>query len=399
MAAYKNYLKLCLLFTSVFCLSLLCNYIFIVHSYENISYKEIVEVQQRMHAIWGSALNPHTVSYKYELFKHKKPELIVLGSSLSYGFRQEFFTTSFANCSGVMSFLDWGRIFLQKILNVHKPHLVILTIDFDHFSDRYPRAESEPSFADRGTDYLIYKLRQPFMWLWQGKLTFTDYFNILVFKDIRNKVTNYNNLGVLAIKRSDGYREDGSYSYAGLVSGFHPGFFDKKFKGSMKQVEEGTGQFWHGDNLSVHSINELTTIIKICHDHDIKLVIIMPPVAPAVFEKMQSMPGAYKFIGKLRQYIRSLTVEAYDFLDNRDVGTCDCEFIDGYHPGDVAIQKMLLAIIKQNPESALRNYLNVDLMQSKVRENSGKTMTIYDPAKYNFPEIDFLEIGCQKKPS
>jgi hypothetical protein len=106
MAAYKKYLTFCLLFTFILCLSLLANYIFIVHAYEDIPYKEIVEVQQKLHAIWGSALNPHVVSYKYELFKYKKPELMALGSSLSYEFRQPFFTAPLANCSGVVPFLD-----------------------------------------------------------------------------------------------------------------------------------------------------------------------------------------------------------------------------------------------------------------------------------------------------
>jgi hypothetical protein len=298
----------------------------------------------------------------------------------------------------VAPFLDWGRVFLQKILTVAKPRLVIMTIDFDQFSDKYPQAQSDPGFADSGTDYLVYKLRQPFLWLWQGKLSFIDYFNVLLFKDIRNKVTNYNNMGVLAIKRSEGFREDGSYCYAGLVAGFHPKFSDRKFKRTMKEMAEGGGTFWHGKRLSGHSLEQLSKIIKICQDHDIQLVIILPPVAPTVFQKMQTLPEAYQYIGPLRQYLRSLQVEAYDFLDGRGLETSDCEFVDGYHPGDVVIQKILLTIIRQNPLSALRPYLNVELIQSEVRKNCGKTMTIYDPANYNFPEVDFLEIGCRKSP-
>jgi hypothetical protein len=61
-----------------------------------------------------------------------------------------------------------------------------------------------------------------------------DYFNILVFKNNRNKVTSYNNMGVLAIKRSEGFKEDGSYSYAGLMSGLSKTFSDKKSKTTLK---------------------------------------------------------------------------------------------------------------------------------------------------------------------
>jgi hypothetical protein len=396
MAAYKNYLKLCLLFVLVLCLLLLCNYILIYRAYENISYKEIVENQQQMHAIWGSALNPHTVSYKYELFKRKKPELIALGSSVSYEFRQEFFKAPFTNCGGVMPFLHCGTTFLEKILKIHKPRIVILILDFWCFNDRCPKSNFEISFADRGTDYLIYKLRQPFVWFWQGKLSLSDYINILVFGDNKNKVTNYNNMGIVAIKRSDGFREDGSYSYAGVITGFYKGFYDKKFKNTIEHVEDGTGQFVHGENLAEHNINELNRILKICQGQDIKLIVIMPPVAPIVYQKMQAMPGAYKFIDKLREHVLSLPIEAYDFLNSQEFSFSDSEFIDGFHPGDVVDQKMLLTIIKQNPQSVLRDYLNIDLMQKSVKENAGKAMTKYNNSMYNYNEVDFLEIGCPK---
>jgi hypothetical protein len=396
MIAYKKYLKYFFIFSALLVLSLLLNYVFVIHSFENISYKEIVDQQLKMQAIWGSALNPDTVSYKYELFKHKKPEIIALGSSISYNFRHEFFNTSFANCGGVMPFLSWGSGFLQEIFKFHRPRLVILTIDFYFFNDRFPKAASEPTFVDRGTGNLMFKLKQPYLWLWQRKLTLAEYFNIVLFNNNRNEITNYNNMGVLAIHRSQGFREDGSYSYAGLVAGFHPGFYDKKFKETLKHIENGTDRFIHGERLAVHATDDLRRILKICQDQGVKLVVIMPPVAPTVFRKMESMPGAYDFIPKLHQYLQSLPGEVYDFLNNQDVKCSDCEFIDGYHAGDVALQKVLLTIIKQNPRSALRDYLNIDLMQRTVKENRGRAMTIYDPSKYNFPEIDFLEIGCRK---
>ncbi len=396
MAAYKTYLKYFICFFLILCTTLLCNYILIIHAYENIPYKEIVELQQQTHAIWGSALNPHTVSYKYELFKHKKPDIITLGSSLSYEYRQEFFTHPFISCGGVMPFLKWGRIFLQEITKFHKPHVVILTIDFWTFNDKYPKADSNPSFNDRGTDYLMYKLRQPFLWLWQGKLTLADYFNILIFKKNRNELTNYNNMGVLAIKRSDGFRVDGSYSYASLVSGFHKAFNDRRFESSLRHIEKSTGQFMYGENLASYTLDELNNIVEICQKQNIKLVAIMPPVAPTVFQRMAQIPDSYKFIGKLQEYLKSLPIEIYDFLNNPNGNFRDSEFIDGFHPGDVADQKMLLEIIRQNPRSVLRDYLNVALMEKSVRENAGKAITVYDKGMHNYHEVDFLEIGCAK---
>jgi hypothetical protein len=396
MAAYNKYLKICILFAIVLCFSLLFNYIFINHAYEILSYDKIVDIQQQINAIWGSALNSETFIYKIELFKKKKPEIIALGSSRSYQFREESFAKSFVNCGGTVVLMNYGRIFLEEIFKYHKPKLIILCLDFWYFNDRYPKPESDPKFVDGGPDLSIFRLRQPFVWLWKGKLTIEDYFNILIFRNNRNKTTNYDNMGVLAIKRSAGFRKDGSYLHADLMFGFRKNPPDFKFKTSINNVVSGIDKFMHGVKLSEYSIDELNKIINMCNDNNVKLIIILPPIAYTVYNRMQKISKEYEFIDKLREYVVTLPVETYDFHNIKDVMSGDCECIDGFHAGDVTYQKMLLAIIKKNPHTVLRKYLNIDSIQKSVRENAGKAMIKYDKAMYNFNEVDFLGIGCTK---
>ncbi len=66
--------------------------------------------------------------------------------------------------------------------------------------------------------------------------------------------------------------------------------------------------------------------------------------------------------------------------------------------GEVGYQKLLLAISRQNPASVLNKCLNIKLMRDKIDEFDGCVLTEYDPAMYNYAEVDFLNLGCKKKP-
>ena len=396
MRNYKTYLILCTFIATLLCLTLLGNLIFITNSHENISFNKLVREQQKAGAIWGSALNPNIFIYKYELYKYLQPEILALGSSSAYQFRKEFFHKSFANSGGVMVGLNYGRAFLEEIIKIHKPQLIILCVDFWYFNDKYPLNEDIPAFKDTGTYNLIYKLRQPFVWFWERKITLGDYLNIVLHNNNKNKISNLDNLGVLAIKRADGFRQDGSYYYGELTVGFRKKFSDKKFQTSLRHVENGTERFTHGENLSAYSVNELDKIIRLCQENNIRIVVILPPVSSTLYKKMQGMPNEYRYIEKLRKYIRSLPIEAYDFFDITEVGSGDCECIDGFHTGDVTAQRMLLTILQRNPQTVVREYVNDQLMRKCVQENAGKVLVKFKRELYNFDEVDFLEIGCCK---
>lgn len=93
-----------------------------------------------------------------------------------------------------------------------------------------------------------------------------------------------------------------------------------------------------------------------------------------------------------------MSYETYDFHDIRKAESTDCECIDGFHIGDVAYQKILLKILKQNPDSVLSKYVNTGLIGLMAREHTGKVMAVFeaDQDKFNYREADFLKLGCQK---
>jgi hypothetical protein len=97
--------------------------------------------------------------------------------------------------------------------------------------------------------------------------------------------------------------------------------------------------------------------------------------------------------------VSALPVENYFFQGTRSISSSNCECIDSIHIGEVAYQRLFLTILERNPESLLKQYLNEGLLKSSVDRFQGKVLAIFetDKGKFNYPEKDFLRIGCQKE--
>ena len=395
MKKYRQFLKLYLWITAVMALPLLINLLFITNAHEHTAIREIVKIQHEKNAIYGTALNQNHFVHKIELVHHNKSRIIALGSSRALGLREEFFSTSFVNCGRAMNNLDNGKVFLAKLFLHHKPEVLLLVLDFWWFSDMFTQRETLDFYQKTGVELTLDKFIKPYDFLLSSKISPRDYLQILLFRNDKNHITNYNNLGLMAIKRSDGFRKDGSYLYASSIYGLAPqsqrsiGFNDNL---------DSKRRFEFGANISHKRLTALSEIIKLCIDNNVAPVIIIPPVSSVIYQRMFSQQEKYGYVLRFQEYVKSLPVESYDFHDIKKVESTDCECIDGFHIGDVAYQKILLKILNQNPSSVIRNYLNISLMERMVRENDGKVMTVYeaDQDKFNYREADFLKLGCQK---
>jgi len=202
-------------------------------------------------------------------------------------------------------------------------------------------------------------------------------------------------LGLTAIKRSEGFRRDGSYLYASTIAGFAPegqritGFNDRL--GPKRRFEFGM-------EISQNRLDTLNEIIAMCVDRNVVPVIIIPPVTTIANQRILSRPEKYGYVFRFQEYVKSLPFETYDFHDIRKAGSTDCECIDGFHIGDVAYQRVLLNILRTNPATAIRTFVNAGVMEKMVVEGNGRVMTVFeeDKGKFNYRETDFLQLGCKK---
>ena len=91
-------------------------------------------------------------------------------------------------------------------------------------------------------------------------------------------------------------------------------------------------------------------------------------MANEVVEKMNSLGDKYNYVSEFRKLVKGTDIENYDFHDMRDYYKDSCEFVDGFHGGDVAYQRILKKMYDQN--SSLSKYLNIELINKSISENA-----------------------------
>ncbi len=72
----------------------------------------------------------------------------------------------------------------------------------------------------------------------------------------------------------------------------------------------------------------------------------------------------------------------------------DCEFIDGFHGGEVTYARILRAMADRWP--ALLSYVNMERLNAAIRDWQGHAL-VPDERLTNLPETDFMRFGCSKR--
>lgn len=356
---------------------------------EDLSLQEATKFQLEKNAIYNY-LNLDRFKYKLELIKNIKPKIVAIGSSRVMQFREESFNTSFITTGGAMHHLNEGYLFLQEMKKIYKPEIIILGLDFWWFNEKLdqPRVFN---YLNKTEIDIKAKINQTLSIILKREIDL-DIFEYIL-KDT-NDITNYQNIGLRSIKYSNGYRKDGSYQYSNFILGDEKNS-DIKFSNTYDRINHGNSGFEYASHISKERVEIFNEIIKFAKDNDIKLVLFIPPLANEVVEKMNSLGDKYNYVSEFRKLVKSTDIENYDFHDMRDYYKDSCEFVDGFHGGDVAYQRILKKMYDQN--SSLSKYLNIELINKSISENAGKTLTIFDKTKYKiYKERDFLELGCVK---
>lgn len=356
---------------------------------ENTTIEKIVKFQLEKDAIYNP-LDFNMLQYKLELIKNKKPEIIALGSSRVMQFREESFNTKFITAGGAMNFLNEGYSFLKEMTKYHKPRLIILGLDFWWFNENYYQPSLVNNLEEKSTN-IKDKINKILSDIIKNEIDFK------IFKYIsrdKNDITNYQNIGIRSLEYSNGFRKDGSYQYSQFILGDKENS-DISFSNTFNRIDNGNRRFEYANHISKERVEIFNKIIKFAKNNDIKLILFIPPLANEVVEKMDNLGNKYNYINEFRNLINNTGIEHYDFHDMRNYYKDSCEFVDGFHAGDVTYQRILAKMYDSN--SSISKYLNIDLIRKFIDDNKGKTLTIFDRSKYKvYKENDYLELGCVK---
>lgn len=363
------------------------SYLFLVRTGDTIAPSLAAARQAQEDVRFGSALFFRPVPYKLALYKLRKPDVAIVGSSRAIEFVRRGFTRSMVNL-GSMRDLAQIRSLLQSMFAVHRPKLIILTVDFWWFNaarteeaiDLQPDAEGQLS---------LIQLAQPFIWMAEGKIGPADFLAGALSPAFRPE-----GIGVAAIYDGAGYDRDGAYDYGGDLRGKRA-HSDPRFERTLRRIRETHvhNKFNVRTPLDEAQWKSFLDVVDMIAAQGSELILILPPVSKTVADALLS-EGRPILLEEMNARMADIDHPVFDFHDPTILGSSDCEFIDGFHGGRVTHLRMLRAIA-QSGRTNLEEYVDLQEIDRLIAEHAGRALLKHD-LRDGDVETDFLELGCIK---
>ena len=339
-------------------------------------------------AIFGSGVSQDFVDYKLRLYAAVKPEIAVVGSSRVMQFRGSYFRRPFVNVGGTAGNLSVLRSTIDAMLRIHRPQAVIIGLDFWWFSANWQKDPFAPEPPTSGSYvYDLETLKAPWKWLLEGKIGWREFFAPLtgVFRDDR--------FGIMAQRGNDGFASDGSWHYTADVTGQQRPF-DYQFGDTLKQVRYGIKAFAPAPVLSEEHLDAFAEIYCRLKSRGIQTYVFIAPLSATVLDAMRERQAGYPHLFSLYTALMERGIDVMDFTDPRKFGSSDCEFVDGFHGGEVTYTRILRDLVDRY--HALVAYVDVERINRVLKEWKGHA-TVYDERVTTLPEVDFMNLSCPKK--
>jgi len=386
----KSYLYNCIKTVIIFIMIILPLAIYIYSSGETMSLEKVKEEQlnSKTEKLYGTALHNNTVNYKRHMLNSTESKIIALGSSRIMQFRANMFLDSFYNTGGVMGSINSGSLVIEDIIK-QNPEIIFISIDPWWFNKNYQKPSASiddvNSSFDPSDSYPIKltHIKDVARWLFSKKLTFDDLYNTIF--------NGQSNIGISASK-GDGYGIDGAFYSARQITG-QLSSEAKLFDNEIQRIKNNKGNLKYGSSADDQHINNFTSLVEKISNSGIKVIVFFPPFALKLHKLFQAKEKSYKYMGDIREKLTKKGVEYFDFSDPREIDSDTCEFFDGTHGGEITYARILLELA--NKRGDIQKYINIKYLKSIVKKYQGSTF-VPNVEITTLPEIDFLEIGCQK---
>lgn len=325
-------------------------------------------------------------SYKRALKDVHSPEIAVLGTSRAGPFRGAFFNRPFVNFQSIVDSPDQVYRTVEDLFPTGGPlqHLIIV-VELWWFADEPKESSSQP-VPSASLETRMRNVWRFFRHSKRGAQRRADVWNAVK----SGRLLDF--LGIHGLVRREGFSSVGSYHYEQIVSGRRESP-DQRFAYSLEAAENGEHRFRFGSGLNEPQYARFREVLELLSKRDIDFTLVLAPYAPAVTEKMRGRNfGHYAaLLGRFQQD----GFQVHDFtFPQQTIGEDDCEYIDGFHGGDVVYARMLAQMARADEKLAS----HVDMMALNRIEAEGRGLAAWSRFTPE-PEIDFLDLGCKGKES
>jgi hypothetical protein len=379
----KKYLYYYLLFTCLLVVIPADCILFLYRLGEYESIDSVIEKQKNEKVIYGTSIHSNTDMYKMALLTDYKPNIISLGSSRVMQFRQHMFLDSFVNLGGLVNSINQGLYWASDIA-AGKPKIILFGVDVWWFNEYF----HNPLSKYKGKKYQNYYPKSGdvvsvLRWLITGKISFQEMLNMTSTASADIGLSGY---------FKDGFGPDGSYYYTRLITGQKEPH-DKKFGDTFQRIENGNNRFKYSSKAHKQHIDNFILLIRALEESGSDIIIFFPPFANAVNARLNEKDGKYDYIRDVKYKLIEKGIKYYDYTNAVLIGSSDCEFIDGFHGGEVTYMRILADISKTEP--SLADLVDSKVIHSSITKHKGHVF-IPDMEIINRDEVDFLGIGCKK---
>lgn len=365
-------------------------YGFLVRVEETVGPVSAARLQNETGELYGPALVYRPFAYKLERYRLKSPDILLVGSSRVMPFIGEVFTAPVLNAGGAANTLDQAAQFTRDAIAIRKPKAILIGLDFWWFNpNRDDEIDATGDMSD-DVDMSLTQLIAPLQWISDGSLRAGAFADALLPGGALSP-----GIGAFAKFGGRGWDIYGRYDYGTLLDGGMKSD-DKQFKRTMKRLQSAKKSSKLNVRVapSADAIQQLRDLVDEIEAQSIEVTLLLPPLAGPVRQSIdQNTEG--RLVPLWRDAMAGLGVKVFDFTDPTTINSTDCEFVDGFHGGEVTYLRILDAIAAYGG-SVLSKSIDRDMVSGLVTANAGHARVAELRPTDIPPEIDFLNLGCQK---
>jgi hypothetical protein len=339
---------------------------------------------------YGPALTYRPFAFKLERYRTIRPDVLLVGSSRVWAFVGEGFSAPMYNAGGSANSLEQAILFTEAALAAHHPRSIILGLDFWWFNPSREEVVDTDTHSDEVVNLSLSHLIAPIRWIVGGQVTASDFLLSLLPFSVQPP-----GIGVFAQYLDQGWDQHGRFDYGALYDGRLAGL-DNNFERTLKRLANAKpdSKFSVRIGPSTEAIATLRSFLDRLRLAGIEVVLFLPPVAPSIRDALVDEPDEI-LIPIWRAAIHDLDAPILDYHDVSRINSISCEFIDGFHGGEVTYLR-ILELIAEDKDLSVASAIDRDAVAQLIASNAGNArIRELRPADAP-PEIDFLKIGCNK---
>ena len=330
-------------------------------------------------SLFLSGINQDVFDYKYRFLKRLRAKTVILGSSRATQIRHQFFNGTYYNLGGAIgNVIDLEKYAFSVQSLDRGPTYTVVMIDPWWFNGKSARGLGTPQSdfpLNASLDHLLASIKLFLKGNW-------------LVESSKSK-----NLGIYSILTGDGYASDGSYHYVQAGRGIYSNA-DIMFNDTKNRIINNKFPFEKSAVPEPFFLKRLCNALKIIKNNT-NVILVAPPFENSIW-KMMDLSGEYNYIRSGYDALESCVEEKiYTFFSGNDInGSNECEFIDGYHGGEITYGRIFLELAKR--DSKFKSVINSQYLETFVKKHAGSALGLTTDLFLNGKEADFLQIDCKK---